>query len=193
VPDRRAPPVGANPSTLTPSLSRCSVGPSCQRRSLPPRLLSLCPAVPTCQSSLTSRPRSPRRGRAHDRVFSGHVPAPASLLSPAPCSPTSLAHLRPLPDPLVLSLALPTRAGSSATARCLICGHRRVRAPFSATVSSASLSAARDTLRCALSLSVSSDRRSSEQSLHSRSPAAVASSRPCASAIASRLQHFPSR
>jgi hypothetical protein len=50
--------------------------------------LSLCTAVPTCQSSLTSRPRSPRRGRAHVRAFSGHVPAPAPLLSLAPCSPT---------------------------------------------------------------------------------------------------------
>jgi hypothetical protein len=49
VPDRRAPPIGANPSALTPpSLSRCAMGPSCWRRSFPPtpRPLSLCPAVP---------------------------------------------------------------------------------------------------------------------------------------------------
>jgi hypothetical protein len=39
------------------------------------------------------------------------------LLSPSPCSPTSLAHLCPLPNPLTLSLALPTRAESSSTSR----------------------------------------------------------------------------
>jgi hypothetical protein len=89
VPDRRAPPVDANPSTLTPSLSRCSVGPSYRCHSISPCLLSLCPVVPTGQPSLTSRPRSPRRGRAHDRAFSSHVPVPAPLLTPAPCSPTS--------------------------------------------------------------------------------------------------------
>jgi hypothetical protein len=69
VPDRRASPVGANPSALTPSLS-------------------LCPAVPTYQPSLTSRPRSPRRGRAHVRAFSSHVLSLVPLLSPA-----LLAHL----------------------------------------------------------------------------------------------------
>jgi hypothetical protein len=36
--------------------------------------------------------------------------------------------------------------------RCLFCGYRRACAPSSATVSSALLSAARDTLQCALSL-----------------------------------------
>jgi hypothetical protein len=48
------------------SLSRCSVGPSYRHHSFPsprPLSLSLCPAVPTCQSSLTSRPRSPHHGR----------------------------------------------------------------------------------------------------------------------------------
>jgi hypothetical protein len=83
----------------------------------PPRPLSLCPTVSTCQPYLTSRPRSPRCGRAHVRAFFGHVPVPAPLLSPHPARPPSLAHLRPLPNPLALSLALPTHAGSFATAR----------------------------------------------------------------------------
>jgi hypothetical protein len=74
---------------------------------------------------------------------------------------------------------------SPAVDRCLFCGHRRVHAPSSVTVSSAILSAAQDTLRCALSLSVSSGPCSPEQSSRSRSPAAVAPSSPCASTIAS--------
>jgi hypothetical protein len=77
--------------------------------------------------------------------------------------------------------------------RCPFCSHRRVRALSRATVSSASLSAARDTLRCALPLSVSSGPRSLEQFLRSRSPVAVAPSRPCASTVAPCLQLFPSR
>jgi hypothetical protein len=88
VPDRRAPPVGASLSAHSPSLS-LPRGPelsapssrTCAR-------FSLCSAVATCQPSSTFRPRSPRRGRAHDRAFSGHVRAPALLLSPASCSPT---------------------------------------------------------------------------------------------------------
>jgi hypothetical protein len=82
-----------------------------------PCTLSLCTTVPTCQSSQTSHPRSPRRGHAHDRTFSGHVLASVPLLSPAPCSPTSPRSYAPLPNPLALSLALPTQAESSATAR----------------------------------------------------------------------------
>jgi hypothetical protein len=118
VSDRRVPPVGANQRAhSSPSLSHCSVGPSCRRRSFPPRPLSLCSAVPTCQLPLTFRPRSPHRGRAHDRAFSGHVQAPAPRLSPAPGLPTPLSHLCPLPNSLALSLALPTQTGSSATAR----------------------------------------------------------------------------
>jgi hypothetical protein len=76
---------------------------------------------------------------------------------------------------------------------CLFCGHCCVRAPYSATVSSALLSAARDTLRCALSLSVLSGPRSPEQSSRSWSPAAVAPLSSWASVVASRLQRFPSR
>jgi hypothetical protein len=96
--DRRAPFVGANLSvliSLSLSLSRCSVGLICRRcfpRACP---LSLCLVVLTCQPSLTSRPRSPRRGRTHVRAFSVHVRAPAPLLSLAPCSPTSPRSFAP--------------------------------------------------------------------------------------------------
>jgi hypothetical protein len=60
-----------------------------------------------------------------------------------------------------------------ADAHCLFRGRHRVGAPSSATVSSALLSAARDTLRCALSLPVASGPRSQEQLLRSRSPTVV--------------------
>jgi hypothetical protein len=111
--NRRVPPVGANPSALTPPLSLVALwGRAIGTVSLArARSLSLCPVVPTCQSSLTSRPRSPHHGRAHDRTFSGHVRAPR------PARPPPLSHLCPLPSSLALSLALPTRAESSATAR----------------------------------------------------------------------------
>jgi hypothetical protein len=88
VPDRRAPPIGAKRAVSAV---------------LSPHALSLCPAVPTCQSSLTSRPRYPRRGRAHDCAFFGHARAPTPLLSLTPCSPTSprsFAHCAKPPRPL---------------------------------------------------------------------------------------------
>jgi hypothetical protein len=76
------------------------------------------PPSPPISSSATSHPRSPRRGHAHVHAFSGHVHAPAPLLSPAPCSPTSPLSFAPSAKPSrPLSLALPTRAGSSTTAR----------------------------------------------------------------------------
>jgi hypothetical protein len=88
-----------------------------RRRPPPPRAHSLSvPPSPLVSSSSTSHPRSPRRGRAHDRAFSGHVRAPAPLLSSRPARPPLLSHLCPLPNPFALSLALPTCAGSSATA-----------------------------------------------------------------------------
>jgi hypothetical protein len=136
--------------------SRCPVGQSCRRCSSPPCPLSLCPAIPTCQLVLKlsptisppwTRPRSPRRGRAHDHALSRHVYALAPLLSLAPCSPTSPLSFAP-------SLSLCPRVQGAppppVVHRYLFCGHRRARAPSSATVSSALLSAARDTLRCAL-------------------------------------------
>jgi hypothetical protein len=132
VPDRRAPPVGADPSALTspPSLSLSlaalwgrPVGAVSHTRARSLSLsLSLSPSLsvppsPPVSSSSTSRPRSPCRGCAHVLAFSGHVRVPAPLLSPHPARPPLLSHLRPLPNPLALSLALPTNAGSSATAR----------------------------------------------------------------------------
>jgi hypothetical protein len=158
---------------------------------------SLCPAVPTCQSSSTFRLRSPRRGRAHDRAFSGHDRAPAHLLNPAPCSPTS-----PLPFAPSAQLSRPLSRSahanrepppSPAGVHRLFRGRRCARARSSATVSFALPSATQDTLRCALPLSGLSGLRSPEWFLHSQSSATVAPSRPCASAVAPCLQRFPSR
>jgi hypothetical protein len=77
---------------------------------------SLGPAEPTCQSSPTSRPRSP----TVDAPTSAHSPAtssrPTPLLSPVPCSPTSPRSFAPSADPLALSLALRARPENSATA-----------------------------------------------------------------------------
>jgi hypothetical protein len=188
VPDRWAPPIGANPSALTPSLSRCSVGPSCRRRSFPPRSISLsrCPhlsAVPNLSLTI-----SPPRSRPRPRVLR---PRPCAR---APFEPRALlTHLPSLICALCQTLSpslslCPGVQGAPpplAVDRCLFCGYRRVRAPSSATVSSASLSAARDTLRCALPLSGLPGPRTPERFLRSRSPAAIAPSRPYANAVAS--------
>jgi hypothetical protein len=95
--DRRAPHVGASLSAPSLPLSLAAlwarpVGAGSLACAHSPYL---CPTVPTCQSSSTFRPQSPRHGRAHDRVFSGHVRAPAPLLSPVPCSPTSPPSFAP--------------------------------------------------------------------------------------------------
>jgi hypothetical protein len=108
------------------------------------RSASLCPTVPTCQLISNLSPTISRRGRAHDRAFSGHVRAPAPLLSPAHCSPTS-------PRPFAPSARLAHPHSRSAHA-CREPRHHPppvLRPPSSATVSSASLSAAWNTLRCA--------------------------------------------
>jgi hypothetical protein len=109
------------------------------------------------------------------------------LLSPTPYSPTSHRSFAPSakpPRPLSRSAPREQRAPPPPVLDCCpFCGHRRVCAPSRATVSSASPSAARDTLRCALPLSGSSGPRSPEQFLRSQSPAVVAPSYPCASAL----------
>jgi hypothetical protein len=158
--------------------------------------LSTPPTLPV-SSSLTSRPRSPRRGRAHVRAFSGYNRALAPLLNPMSCSSTS-----PLPFAPSAQLSRPlTRSAHanreppppSADVHRLFRGRRCARASSSAIVSVALPSATRDTLRCALPLSGLSGPRSPEWFLPSQSSATVAPSRPCASAVAPCLQRFPSR
>jgi hypothetical protein len=70
----------------------------------------------------------------------------------------------------------------------LFCGRHCARAPSSATVSFALMSATRDTLRCALSLSLSSGPRALERFLVQPESTTVALSSPCASAVVSRRQ-----
>jgi hypothetical protein len=160
----------------------------------PARSLSCCPhqsAVsnlsPTISPPWTRprprdlRPRSCTRAPFEPRALLAHRPSLICALCQTPSPSLSLCPRVQGAPPL------PT------VDRCLFCGHLRVLAPSSATVSSASLSAARDTLRCALSLSAQSSPRSPEQSSRSWSPAVVAPSSLCASAIASRHQRFPSR
>jgi hypothetical protein len=97
VSDGWAPPVGARLSapSLPLSLATPWVGPVGAGSLVCAHSPSLCPTVPTSQSSSTFHPRSPHRGRVHDRAFSDHVRAPAPLLSPAPCSPTSPLSFTP--------------------------------------------------------------------------------------------------
>jgi hypothetical protein len=88
------------------------MGPTCRRGFPRVRPLSL---------SLSHRPHMLARPQplAHDLPA---VDAPttahfsATSEPPRPAHPPPLAHLRPLPDSLALSLALPTRAESPATA-----------------------------------------------------------------------------
>jgi hypothetical protein len=89
-----------------------------------------------------------------------HLRVPRPRLRPrAPFEPRALlAHLSSLICALCPTLSpslslCPLVQGAPpppAVDRCLFCGHRRVRAPSSAMVSFASLSAAWDTLQCAL-------------------------------------------
>jgi hypothetical protein len=198
VPDRRTPPIGANPSTLSPSLSRCSVGPTCRRHCSRPRPLSLSlPHRLHLSAVLNLKPTIPRRGRAHVLAFSGHNRALAPLLNPVPCSPTSPLPFAPstqLSRPLSRSahtnrepLPPPTDVHRLFHGRCC------ARALSSATVSFALPSATRDTLRCAPSLPGSAGPCSPEWFLRSQSSATVAPSRPYASVVAPCLQRFPSR
>jgi hypothetical protein len=103
--DRRAPPIGGNPRAL-PSLSlSLSCGTYLSALVLS-RALALSLAVPTCQPSLTSRPRSP----AVDAPTTARSPATFEpLLTPAPCSPT-------FPLPFAPSAQLPRPLSRSARA-----------------------------------------------------------------------------
>jgi hypothetical protein len=184
VPDRRTPPVGANPSVLSPSLSRCPVGSAYRRRcsrarplplslSRHPHLSAVLNLPPTISPPWT-RPRPSPRAPFEPHALLAHLPSPICALCPA------------------LSLC-PREPRTSADVHRLFRGCRCARAPSSATVSFALPLATRDTLRCALSLSGLSDPRSPEWFLRSRSSATVAPPRPCASVVASCLQRFPSR
>jgi hypothetical protein len=149
----------------------CPVGQSCQRHYFPPRPLSLCPAVPTFQLVLNLPPTiSPPWTRPRPRVLQPHP------RHRAPFEPRALlAHLSSLIcalcPTLSPSLSLCPRVQGAlpppAVDRCLFCGRRHARAPLSATVSSALLSAARDTLMCAVSFPAASGPCSPERFLRS--------------------------
>jgi hypothetical protein len=171
MPDRRAPPVSANQRALSPPLSRCPVGQTSRRRPLTRALVLSLFRRPHLSIVLNLPPTiSPPWTRPRPRV-----------LRPRPCPRALLAHLPSLICALCPTLSpslslYPRVQGappSSVDAQCLFRGHRRAHAPSSAAVSSALLSPARDTLRCALSLPAASGLRSPEQFLRSRSPAAV--------------------
>jgi hypothetical protein len=190
VSDRRAPPVGANLSALSLPLSLSLSAPWARAVDavLFPLALSLSdPPSPLVSTSLTSHPRSPHRGRTHDCTFFGHVRAPAPLLRPMPCSPTSPLSFGPsaqLPRPL---------SRSARTNREL---RHRPPTPTAYSVAAIALvprQVPRYTLRCALSLSVSSGPRAPEHFLVQPESAIVALSSPCASAVVSRRQRFCSR
>jgi hypothetical protein len=85
------------------------VGQSCRRRSSHTHARSL--SVPRPHLSVRPQPPAhvPRRGRAHDRVLSGHLLTSSLLLSPRPARPLPPAHLHPQSNPLAPSLTLRTR------------------------------------------------------------------------------------
>jgi hypothetical protein len=194
VPDRWAPPVGANQrahSSPSISLSRGPVRSALFLSRAPAPSLSVCPAVPTCQpvsnlsptiSPLWTHPR-PRvlRPRPSPRALLAHLPSLICALCPAPSTSLSLCLREPraLPPP--------------ADVHRLFHGCRCARAPSSATVSFVLPSTTRDTLRCAFSLSVASGPRSLERFLVQPESATVATSSLCASAVSSQRQRFCSR
>jgi hypothetical protein len=175
VSDRRVPPVGANQRAHSSlSLSVPWARPIDSVSLARARSLSLYPAVPTCQLVLNLSPTiSPPWSRPRPHVLRPH---------PSSCAPFEprflLAHLPSLICALYPTLSpslslCPREHGTPpppTDAHCLFHGRRRARAPSSATVSSALLLAARDTLRCALSLPAASGPHSPEHFLRSRSP-----------------------
>jgi hypothetical protein len=127
------------------------------------------------------RPRPSPHAPFEPRALLAHLPSLICALCPAPLPSLSLCP-RELRAPLL-----------PADAHHLFRGRRCARAPSSATVSFALPSATRDTLRCALSLSVPSDPRSPEHFLAQPESAIVALSSPCASTVVSRRRRFCSR
>jgi hypothetical protein len=120
-------------------------------------------------------PTIPRRGRAHVRAFSGHVPTPAPLLSPAPCSPTSPRSLAPSAEP-------PRHRPPMSSARSMVAVE--LPAAFVAPVSSALSHATWNTPRFAPNPSSPPCSLSPEIFRCSRSSATVASLRPCTTVVA---------
>jgi hypothetical protein len=195
VPNRRAPPIGARLSVPYLSPSLCPVGQSCQRRSFLPHAHSF---------SVSHRPHLSVVLNLPPMISPPWTRPPPRVLRPCLCARAPfelralLAHLLSLICALCQILspslllcpreqrALPPPADD----HFLFRGRRRAQAPSSATVSSALLSAARDTLRCALSLPAASGPRSPEHFLGRQSPPP---SNPCASIVASRRQCFCSR
>jgi hypothetical protein len=151
---------------LSPSLSVLWARPIGASSLACARSPSLYPAVPTCQlvsnlsptisppwthpRSRVLRPRPSPRAPFEPRALLAHLPLPICTLCQTRSPSLSLC-------PCVQRAPPPPAAD-----RRLFWGHRRVRAPSNATVSFASLSAARDTLRCAPSLPGSAGPRSPE-------------------------------
>jgi hypothetical protein len=173
--DRRAPPVDASLSAPYLSPSLCPVGQSCWHRSFLPRARSL---------SLSRHPHLSAIHNLPPMISPPWTRPRPCVLRPHPCARAPfelralLAHLFSLICALCQilspSLSLCPREQrappSPADDHCLFRGRRRARAPSSATVSSTLLSAARDTLRCALSLPVAPVPCSPEHFLRSQSP-----------------------
>jgi hypothetical protein len=142
-------------------------------------------------------PMIPRRGRAHDHAFSGHVLAPVSLFNPAPYLPTSPPSLAPSakpPRPLSISAHV-TRELRHHPPTSAACSMVAMEQPATsvAPVSSALSPATWNTPRFAPNPSSLPGPRSPEFFLCSRSSATVAPRRPYASAVVPILQHFLSR
>jgi hypothetical protein len=112
LPDRQVPPVGTNPSSLSPSLSRCRVGPICRCQfPSPVRSLSLslsrgpgspvpscCPACPLYSLCAMDPPCQIHLPRSR------HGPARAHLRTSPDFSATTLAHA---PSSLLIAPPVP--------------------------------------------------------------------------------------
>jgi hypothetical protein len=193
-----APRACPRPRALGPPLSCYPVGQTCRRWFPYVRPLSLSLSRHPHLSAVLNLPPtiSPPWTRPRPRI-----------LRPCSCARTPfephvlLAHLPSLIcalcQTLSPSLSLCPREQRAppppADDHYLFCGRRRARAPSSATVSSALLSAARDTLRCALSLPAASGPRSPEQFLRSRSPITVDPRFHCTFVVLHALQSSHSR
>jgi hypothetical protein len=164
------------------SPSRCSVGPICRRRSFSPCTLSLYPADPTCQSSLTSRPRCPAVGAPTSAHSLATSPPLRPFWAPGPARPPPPAHLRPQLNPLALSLTLrarpePRHRPPTSTARSTVVVE--LPATFVAPVSSALSPATWNTPKFAPDPSSLPCPHSPEIFPCSRSSATITPSRPC--------------